>query len=222
MLRGLPFWFLIGALSAAGQVIELPPPPALQLEPARVWDQPFRPMSLSEKLQYHYIEKMVGPWGLFTTSYSSAIDQMQVDPVEWRYGGGAYSQRFAARMGTRLVRRTIRLGVEQFSHEDPRFFRSGKSGFLPRTKNVLLQTVRVRKEDGGTTFPYGRVIGAFAGAQISQAWYPESRGGFGANLQRGAFVLVGDIGTRMLREFWPDIRRAFSFKRSSTHEHPRR
>ena len=222
MLKQLPFWFSMSVLSASGQVIELPPPPALQLQAPRVWDQPFLPMSFSEKVQYHYVEKMVGPWGLFTASYGAAIDQMQVDPVEWRHGGDAFSQRFAARMTTRLVRRTIRLGIEQFSHEDPRFFRSGERGFLPRAKNVLLQTVRVRKEDGGTTFPYGRVIGAFATAQISQGWYPESRRGFGANLERGAFVLAGDIGTRMLREFWPDIRRVLSFKRTSNYEHPKR
>jgi hypothetical protein len=222
MLRRIQFWLLLSAVSASGQVIELPPPPALRFQPPLVWDQTYRPMSLSEKLQYHYIQKMVGPWGLFTASYATAMDQMQVDPVEWAHGGDGLGQRFAARLGTRLVRRSIRLGIEQFSHEDPRFFRSGKTGFLPRAKSVLLQTVQVRKEDGGTTFPYGRVIGAFAAAQISQAWYPESRRGFAANMQRGAFVLLGDVGTRMLREFWPDIWRTLSFKRSANPEHPKR
>jgi hypothetical protein len=223
MLKQLPFLCLIGALSAPAQADELPRPSALQLQPPRVWDQPFVPMSFSERVNYHYVEKMVGPWGLFTASYGTVLDQMQVDPVEWRHGGDGFSQRFAARMTTRLVRRSIRLGIEQFSHEDPRFFRSGKRGFLPRAKNVLIQTVRVRKDDGGTTFPYGRVIGAFATAQLSHAWYPQSRHGFVDNLQRGAFVLLGDVGTRMLREFWPEIRRTLTFKKSSSsYEHPSR
>jgi hypothetical protein len=191
------------------QVIEVPPPAPVRGQPALFWNQPFVPMSLNDRLQYHYVTKIVGPWGLFTATYSAAIDQMQADPAEWNHGFDGYSQRFAARLGTRLVRRTIRLGIEQLTHEDPRFFRSGETGVLNRTKNVLRQTVQVRTDSGGTTFPYGRVIGAFAAAQISQAWYPESRGGFGRNLQRGAFVLAGDVGTRMLREFWPEIKRVF-------------
>ncbi len=215
MLRQAHFVWLLLAAPAFGQIlIEPPPPRAFEPRPL-AWNETYTPLTFSERAKYHYVYKMVGPWGLFTTGYGAAIDQWQNDPTEWAGGAGAYSRRVAARAGTRIVRRSIRLGIEQFTHEDPRFFRSGERGFKNRAKNVLLQTVQVRKDDGGTTFPYGRVIGAFAAAQMSQAWYPGSRDGFGSNLQRGGMVLVGDLGTRMLREFWPEVRRAIAFKRKS-------
>src|SRR5688572_26431935 len=202
-----------------GQVIELPPPPVLEPRPL-AWSESFAPLTTEERVRYHYVNRLVGPWSLMTAGYASAMDASQDDPLEWDGRGDAYARRFSARIATRFVRNSIRLGIESFTHEDPRFFRSGETGFRQRTKIVLLQSVRARKEGGGTTFAYGRVIGAFAAAQISQLWYPGSRDGFRENLQRGGMVLVADLGTRMLREFWPEVRRALRIKKKSNPRYP--
>jgi hypothetical protein len=176
------------------------------VRPRLVWDQPFDPLSPGEKVTYQ-IKRTFGPRGLVLAGFSAGIDQWQGDPEEWQQGLRGYGERYASRMGTRVTRRGIRTGIGILRGEDERFFRSGQTGFWRRTKNVLLQTVRVRTDDGGTTVPIGRWAGAFGGSWAASAWEPASRSGFRNGLERGAGVLAGDVSLQFLREFWPDIRR---------------
>ena len=200
----LAAFVLLVSGGAAAQILDVTP----SVPPARYWDKPFEPLRPAGKAKYHYGRRTFGPWGLFTTTYAAGIDQWQDDPAEWRQGFDGYGLRVANRIGTRLVRRSVRLGFELLRHEDPRFFRSGRTGFWARTKQVLLmQSLYVKTDDGGQTIAVGRIAGAMAAAQIAQAWQPDSRDGFGHNLRRGGWVLAGDAGARMLREFWPDIKR---------------
>jgi hypothetical protein len=46
-------------------------------------------------------------------------------------------------------------------------------------------------------------------AALTNAYYPERDRGFGNTMSRISGTLFADAGSNVLREFWPDIRRAF-------------
>jgi hypothetical protein len=176
------------------------------LPPGFVWNEPYEPTDFAYKTAYH-VRRLIGPWGIGQTLAGSAWDQWTNDPEEWGQGWDAYAQRFGSRVAVRSVRRGIHLLVGGVRGEHPHYFRSGERRFWARVKNQLFQTVVVRTDDGGTTFAAGRWTAAYGAAAISQAWMPDSKEGAGRVFRKGSLVIAGDLGTRMLREFWPDIKR---------------
>jgi hypothetical protein len=182
------------------------PRSSVPLAPAALtWGQPFDPLTRGAKLRYQLYQTF-GPTALGRTTIIAAIDQWTNTPEEWGQGWDAYGRRFGSHTAVTLARRAIQFGVGTMRREDPRFFRSGESTVGRRIRNQLIQTVWVRSDSGGTTLAAGRILGVIAGTQVSRIWIPQSEEGFSYNLGRAGLVLATDIGTRVLREFWPDIR----------------
>jgi hypothetical protein len=99
-------------------------------------------------------------------------------------------------------------GVGAMLHEDPRYFRSDRTGFLPRVADSARNVLIVRRDDGSRAPAYGRVVGAFGGGLISRTWHPEGERTVGRGFRSGAVTLGYDAALRIFHEFWPDIRRA--------------
>ena len=128
-----------------------------------------------------------------------------------RFGGGVdgYTQSLASRYAEHLTSRTIQYGVGALLREDPRFYRSGKDGFWERTAFVLSRTVVTKKDDGSTTIAAGRLLGTFGSNALSAYWHPARPDPLTRGLSETGVNLAGDVGIRMVREFWPDIKRLF-------------
>jgi hypothetical protein len=118
-----------------------------------------------------------------------------------------YGRRFASKFAHHTVRRTIQLGAGIWLREDPRYFRSERTGFWPRTSYALTQVFITRKDDGGSRFAFSRLIAVFGAALISRTWQPEDSRTVKNGLTNGAISLGWDVGNKVFEEFWPDIRK---------------
>ena len=108
-----------------------------------------------------------------------------------------------------VTRRSMQFAIGAARGEDPRFYRSGREGFWGRTTFVLSRTVVVQMDNGTTSLAVGKLAGLAGGNVISSYTQPDNPTVWKHTLSSTGVNLAGDIGIRMLREFWPDITRKF-------------
>jgi hypothetical protein len=127
------------------------------------------------------------------------------------YGQGAqgYGKRYATAYADNAIENFIASAVlPSLLHQDPRYYQLGHGGFLRRTGHALSRVVMTRSDSGRSQFNYSEVFGAGMAAAISTySYHPESERGVGTVISVWGTQIGWDVGTYMLKEFWPDLRR---------------
>ncbi len=96
--------------------------------------------------------------------------------------------------------------VPTLTHEDPRYYSLGGSGFFRRTGYALSRSVITRKDHGGETFNISEIGGDALEAGLANAYYPEQERGARKTAESWATQVVVTSAAQVLKEFWPDIR----------------
>lgn len=171
--------------------------------------QPVQPLTLKGKTDY-FLQTTFSPGTLGRVGMIASLGHIGgAADEEWGTGSAAYSRRLGSRYADHLVSRTMRYGIGAMRGEDPRFYRSGKEGFLPRTGFVLSRTFVVKMDNGSTSVAVGRLAGRFAGDVTGVYLRYAPTDPLRTSLTNSVIGLGGDIGVRMIGEFWPEIKRAF-------------
>ncbi|HLK22088.1 MAG TPA: hypothetical protein VKT81_24235 [Bryobacteraceae bacterium] len=134
---------------------------------------------------------------------SAAINQKRTYPQEWGQGWDAFGVRVASQMGQQLVREQLMFGVWAIDHEDPRWKRSGLTGFWPRTRYAIVHTFITKNDSGDTMLKYSRFVGDYGAGFISREWYPDRFHTAGEGLKAGTISLGFDVAKNVVREFLP-------------------
>jgi hypothetical protein len=161
-----------------------------------------------------YGKRIVAPRVLIGTLFTAGIKQWENSPGRWGRGWDGYGKRYGTDFARLGIRNTLAFGIDSTLHLDPRFHRApdGESS-ASRFKHAVKQVLIVRKDSGGQSFAYGSVISAFAAGEAGTLWQPRrSDGRFGDGLVYAGFLIAGDTGRNVFREFWPDIRRKIRHK----------
>ncbi len=141
----------------------------------------------------------------------------QAENSEPGYGQGA--EGYGKRLGAYFADGTIEnymtgVVLPALLRQDPRFFQSGKGGFLHRTGYAVSRIFVTRTDSGHEQFNYSEVVGSGLSAAISTySYHPKGD----RNLPNTASVWGTQVGydtiTIVVKEFWPDIRRRLSKKK---------
>jgi hypothetical protein len=161
--------------------------------------------TLGQKFNYRVVQSL-GTRGLVGSALGAAIGQAMNTPSEWGQGMEGFGKRYGSGFAGTLTRQSMEFGVEAILHQDPRYFPSEEKSFKARLKNVLLQSVVTRTDNGRYQFAYARVGSAFANGQLVNAWQPRSNNSFGDGVLRGLVSLGSDAGFNFLQEFVPFLR----------------
>ena len=102
-------------------------------------------------------------------------------------------------------------------HQDPRYYQLGKGGFWHRTVYAVGRILITRSDSGRSQFNYSEIFGSAISAGISTfSYHPRGE----RNIGNAATVWGTEVGydalTFDVKEFWPDIRRAFRHKKKLT------
>ena len=129
------------------------------------------------------------------------------------YGQGfqGYAKRYGTAYGDTAIENFMVGAIfPSIFRQDPRYFQSGHGGFWHRTGHAVSRVFVTRTDAGGQQFNYSELGGALTAAAISNyTYHPHSDRGFG-NVAKTAGTQIGfDVGTYMLKEFWPDIRKHY-------------
>ena len=113
----------------------------------------------------------------------------------------------SSRYVAHFVCSTVRYAVGALHGEDPRFYRSGKEGFRARTAFVLSPTFVTQMDDGGTSIAAGRLTGALVGNTLQSYMRVRNEDPIRNGITNAGITLGADAAFRMVREFWPDIKK---------------
>jgi hypothetical protein len=152
------------------------------------------------------------PWYAFL----AGISQAQNSEPGYGQGAAGYGKRFGAAAADGTIENYWTSAIlPSVFHQDPRFFQSGKGGFWRRTGYAMSRIVVTRSDSGSNQFNVSEVFGSAIAAGISTySYHPHAD----KTLSNTASVWGSQIGydtvTIVLKEFWPDIRRKLTHKRS--------
>ena len=180
-------------------------PPAIQIR------------DLAERLtlgdRFHiYVHSVTSLESVFEPAFAAGISQWSNEPPEWGQGAAGYGRRFGSGYGRRFISQTIRFGFAAVDGEDPRFRPLGEGGVWHRMRHAIVGTFVSQTESGSQMPAFSRFAGIYGAAFISNVWYPESRANSTHALERGSITLASSMGWNIVREFWPDMKRAFQHK----------
>jgi hypothetical protein len=99
-------------------------------------------------------------------------------------------------------------------HEDPRYFRRGSGGAWSRLGSAVGQIFWTHTDSGHRQFNLSEMIGNSTSVAISTAYYPDNRSAGDASTKLCVQLGV-DMAANVLKEFSPELNRAFSRKHPS-------
>jgi hypothetical protein len=167
---------------------------------------PYVPLSVGAKALV-FTKRLASPGSLVKSAAGAGLDQWRDSPAEWGQGMEGYGRRLGYKLANRGVENGIGFLVAAPLHQDPRYFRSGKTGFWPRSKHAMVSTFVARTDSGGRTVAVWRFAADYGAQFISNTWRPGRQTGTGDTLIRGTGSIGYDMAANVFKEFWPDIRK---------------
>lgn len=168
----------------------------------------FTPQTRSERLR-NYLTGTFGPGSLAGVVAHAGFDQARNSPTEWGQGSEGFADRLGNAYAKHFIRHTLEYGASSALHQDDRYLASGQTGFWRRTKYAVASTFLARRDSGEKTFALARFGSAAGTAYISNIWQPASHSGADHIASSFGFTIATDIGTNVVKEFWPDLKRRF-------------
>ncbi len=222
-IRCVVITVLLAAGMAAGQSSHLPDAPSSakteyarpaeavpsQLSVQGPPEQPFQPLTPKQKFQ-HFVRHTYSPYTLVDVLYNATYAQATGDP--YGYGGGM--EGWGKRIGASAASTEARgfFGTFLFPallHQDPRFFPRYNGSFFARAFHAVGRVVVTRADDGHSVFNSSGLLGIAFNEALKNAYLPERDRGLDVTFSRMLGAMQGDATAYVLREFTPDLLRAF-------------
>jgi hypothetical protein len=188
---------------------------ARKLETKTVHPPHYKPKTLLCSLEPRakfmlFLQDTMDPSSFLVSGFNAGLDHVTNQDPSFGQGARGYAKRFGADLAGQTAGRFFGdfLYPTLFS-EDPRYYRmahgSGKARFL----HAVRHTVIAHRDDGALMFNYTEWLGTASSLALNNLYHPDNRPGLAAAVQNGAFSILQDMGFDVLREFWPEIARAF-------------
>jgi len=133
-------------------------------------------------------------------------------------GAAGFGRYFGASYGDFVIGDYMTEGLfPVLLHQDPRYFRRGTGSKWSRLGYAAGQIFWTHRDSGRSQFNYSEIVGNSAAVAISNAYYADNRTAGDAFSKLGTQIGV-DMAANVLKEFWPDLQRAFRPKHDSRSE----
>lgn len=144
----------------------------------------------------------IDPVTFLVTGVTAGIQQWHNDFKDYGQGFDGYAKRFGASYADGFT--GIMLGGAVFPsllHQDPRYFYKG-TGSIRSRAFYAISTVVICKGDNGRWQPnYSNILGTFAAAGISNAYYPAANRGAGLTMENSLLGLASGAADALFQEF---------------------
>lgn len=166
------------------------------------------PLNLKGKTDY-FLKSAFSVESLSRVAATTSFTSIGGTSEDWGTGSSAYGRRLGSRYAGHFAGSSVRYAVGAMRGEDPRFYRSGKEGFLARTGFVLSRTFVTKMDDGSLSIAAGRLAGTVTSNTLQSYMRVNNDDPLRRGLSNAGISLGSDVAIRMVREFWPDIKRTF-------------
>ncbi len=157
-----------------------------------------------------FVEDSFDPVTFLATGVNAGIDQaLDTDPS---FGQGA--EGYGRRYGGEFIDQASSTFFKDFAYpwlfsEDPRYYRLAHGTGRRRFLHALRHAVVAHRDNGESMFNFSEWFGTVSGVALSNTYHPDNQRGFSPAAQRVGYSVLQDMGSDVLREFWPEISRKF-------------
>jgi len=151
-----------------------------------------------------------------TSAVFAGLYQVENSNPSFGQGVKGYAKRLASSYGDQAVGNLMTEAIfPSLLQEDPRYFRlgSGRGTTWHRVGYAVTRVFVVRTDKGKWDFNYSEWLGNTTTVAISNLYYPDTRTA-ADNAQKLCIQVVTDALSQVMKEFWPDIKRKLSKKKS--------
>lgn len=167
-----------------------------------IYDRNAPPLSPQQKFQLA-ARLLVDPYTVLTDGATAGMEQAENDYKAYGNGLSGYMLRFGATYGNDVTGTLIGGALmPSLLHQDPRYFWKGSGTKSSRVLYALTSSVICRGDNGRRQLNYSSLIGDFAAAGISNAYYPGSdRHSAGQIVASVGLAKVADAAENIFQEF---------------------
>jgi hypothetical protein len=166
-------------------------------------------LSLTGKFRL-FVEDSIDPVTFLTTGFNAGLNQAQ--DLDHSYGQGAegYGRRFGGEYADQASSRFFKdFAYPWIFSEDPRYYRLAHGSGARRLFHAMEHTIVAHRDDGTRMFNFNEWLGTASAVALSNTYHPDNRRGFAPAAESVSFSILQDMGSDVLREFWPEISRKF-------------
>jgi hypothetical protein len=177
---------------------------------------PFVPITARHKFYIAAKDSFDYPVYLTAAAFAG-LYQLENQNPSFGQGLKGYAKRLATSYGDQAIGNMMTEAIfPALLHEDPRYFRIGSSGGSKwhRTGYAITRVFVVRTDKGGSTFNFSEWLGNGTAVAVSNLYYPGDTRNVSDNIQKLGIAVGTDAFSQVLKEFWPDIKRKLSKKKS--------
>ena len=151
--------------------------------------------------------------GTFALAALFAGDGQLTDATpSFGHGIGGYSRYYAAALTDLVIGDFMTEGVFPVAlRQDPRYFRRGTGSGWSRLGYAAGQIFWTHTDSGGSQFNFSEIGGNAAAVGFSDLYYP-GRHALSDQASKMSLQIGVDMAANILKEFWPDLDRAFSHR----------
>lgn len=164
-----------------------------------VWDA--EPLTPRQKFSLAW-KSSIDPVNFILAGASAGIQQAQNDFSGYGQGAQGYGKRFGASYANGFSGMMIGGAIlPSLLHQDPRYFYKG-TGTIRFRILYSLSTAFICKGDNGRWQPnYSNMLGSFAAAGISNAYYPAANRGATLTVENGLLGIAASAAAGLIQEF---------------------
>ena len=177
---------------------------------------PFVPITARHKFYIAAKDSFDYPVYLTAAAFAG-LYQLENQNPSFGQGVKGYAKRLATSYGDQAIGNLMTEAIfPSLLREDPRYFRIGSSGGSTwhRTGYAITRVFVVRTDKGGSTFNFSEWLGNGSAVAISNLYYPGDTRNVSDNIQKLGIAVGTDAFSQVLKEFWPDIKRKLTKKKS--------
>jgi hypothetical protein len=157
-----------------------------------------------------FVKGTLDPFPPIVYLMQAGISQARDTHSGYGQGAAGYGKRFGAALADGTSARFFSTyAFPSLLHQDPRYFRKGQGSAWSRVGYSVSRGFVTRADSGRPQANWSNVLGKFAGAGLSNLYYPEGDRGGELTLSRVAISLGYQTLGNLAIEFWPEIHRKF-------------
>ena len=163
------------------------------------------------------LHRLTGYQMIYETVPGTFTDHARNFPEQWGRGFSGFGKRFGSQYGQFAADEVIEFGFAAWSQEDPRYHPKASGSFGVRLGHSLAATFVTNDTHGKQTVAGGRLLGSYGGwAVATVAWLPEEERNLHRFATNSGLNVLTKTGANVFREFWPDAKRKFFTKKTSS------
>ncbi len=157
-----------------------------------------------------FVEDSTDPITFLSAGFDAAMDHASNRDPSFGQGPAGYAKRFSTDLADRVSAKCfIDFAYPTLFSEDPRYYRLGQGRTRARTWHAVEHLWVAHRPDGAHMFNYSRWLGVSSAVALSNVYHPGEDRSAGAMARTVGYRFAWNVGSDVLREFWPDIVQKF-------------